>query len=169
MEITQARVRELLHYDPETGVFTWRVTPSGRPGHNRIVGTVCSGRSSIRLHIRIDGRIYKAHRLAFLYMAGRWPTEQVDHRDGDGLNNRWSNLREATQSQNKQNTRAAYKNNRSSGLLGVYRSPNKYTNKWFAGITIDHKFLYLGNFPSTTAAHASYLAAKRRFHEFAVI
>ena len=98
--ITQARLKELLRYDPETGVFTWRATGKGRR-LNRQAGTV---QATGYLTITIDWRIHLAHRLAFLYVVGDWPPNEIDHIDGDQSNNRWCNLRPATRSQNMANS-----------------------------------------------------------------
>jgi|SRR5262249_13953776 len=88
--VTAERLREVLSYDPETGTFTWRVSGGGRrtsgvAGHHDRAwkGYVC---------IAVDGRKYRAQRLAFLYMTGDWPPAQIDHINGDTSDNRWANL-----------------------------------------------------------------------------
>jgi hypothetical protein len=93
--LTAERLRELLDYDPETGVFTRRITT----GRNRRwkAGDKVSGRPSATtgyLGIGIGKRRYAAHRLAWLWMTGEWPKNLMDHRDCDRTNNRWVNLRE---------------------------------------------------------------------------
>src|SRR5665213_3102737 len=105
--LTQARLKKLLHYDPLTGMFTWRIT-HGR--HDRWKAGARAGnlhKSDRRWLIRIEGIRYKAHRLAWLYMTGRWPRDQIDHKDTDSSNNVFTNLREATNAQNQQNRRRA--------------------------------------------------------------
>lgn len=99
--LTQERLKHLLHYDLETGEWTW-LNP---PNHNtRLLGCVAGNvRADGYRTIRIDGCGYYAHRLAFLYVTGIWPSEEVDHKDRNPYNCAWSNLREATSSQNKYN------------------------------------------------------------------
>lgn len=130
-EMTQERLRELLHYAPETGVWTWLVTRKVRAGS--VAGTP-GGRGYIQ--IRIDYKRYLAHRLAFLYTIGRWPLHQVDHRDRDRSNNCWDNLREATHQQNCWNR---------SDALGV--SWDDKRQKWSAWIW-SGKTIFLGRFPN---------------------
>ena len=97
--VSAERLRELLHYDPETGIFRWRNWRTGPAKET-------AGRPSQRyLQIQVDGRRYQAHRLAILYVTGVWPPDVVDHIDGDGFNNRIANLRSATKSQNLHNRR----------------------------------------------------------------
>jgi hypothetical protein len=90
-----ARVRELLDYWPETGIFTWRVDRrGGNGGILKKAGTVAGTFSKTHryLIIQVDGRLYGAHRLAWLWMTSEWPAHQIDHKDTDRSNNRWNNL-----------------------------------------------------------------------------
>ena len=161
--LTAARLRELLHYSPESGVFTWIV----RPSNNVHIGDTAGCRGSKGyLYITTNRRLYLAHRLAWLYMRGEWPTAQIDHVDGIRGNNRFSNLREATSSQNMQNQRRARINNRSV-LLGVSRSGAK--GPWIARICVDKEERFLGHFPTPELAHAAYLQAKRELHTHCTI
>lgn len=155
--LTAARLREVLHYDPKTGVFTWLVT-RGAVTAGDVAG---SANSNLYLRIAVDGRKYQAHRLAWLYMRGEWPPHQIDHRDTDKLNNRWKNIRPATNRQNGQNKRKAQANNK-SGFLGVRRRGNKYG----AAIEDNGKELWLGTFEAPEPAHAAYLEAKAKHHEY---
>jgi hypothetical protein len=98
--ITAERVRQLPHYDPDTGVLTRLISTNGDARAGEVVRGVCDG----YLTARIDGRRYQAHRLAWLYMIGEWPKANMDHVNGDRADNRWCNLREATNSQNQANT-----------------------------------------------------------------
>ncbi len=159
-ELTQERLKELLHYDAMTGEFTWKVYRGGKAR----VGTIASyddGQGYIR--IKIDGTRYKAHRLAFLYMTGEWPKDQVDHIDGCRSNNAFKNLREATERQNSANRRRSVGSY--SGFKGV--SFNRKQGNYSAQIKVNGKLIRLGRFNTPEAAHAAYCeAAKHHFGEF---
>jgi hypothetical protein len=157
--VTSARLRELLRYDRKTGEFRWLkcVSPSIQPGD--IAGTLDS--QGYR-RIIIEGRIYRAHHLAWLYMKGKWCSVVIDHRDLDPSNNRWSNLRRATRSQNSAN-RSVPRNN-ACGLKGV--SPDR--RGWRATIRKNGRIHHLGVFETPQEAHAAYVkAARKLFGEFA--
>jgi hypothetical protein len=160
-ELTAQRLRELLHYDPETGVFTW--VAMSRPGVR--VGDRC-GRVS-RLGYREIGVEYglrRANRLAWLYMTGEWPSGDVDHINRDKLDDRWCNLRLATRSQNSANV--ALRPNSTSGFIGV--TFDKARDKWRAQIRIAGRKVNLGRFASAEEAARAYdAAALKEFGEFA--
>ncbi len=156
--LTQDRLRELLHYDPDTGIFTW-VATRGPVNAGDVAGTIDSYGY---VAIGIDGRKYHAHRLAFLYMTGSVPPVMADHIDMDTTNNAWTNLRPATRSQNGAN-RHVYANSQTR-LKGVYKSGEKFK----ALITVDGKLKYLGTRETAEAAHALYAAAANdAFGEYA--
>lgn len=156
--LTAARLRELLHYDTDTGVFTWKV----RAAPHRPAGSLAGSRHwEGYLRIKIEEREYLAHRLAFLYMKGAWPRNQVDHMDGNRANNRWSNLRDVTPTANMQNIRVARPHS-SVGLLGVTRQKGRFV----ARIRVGSDRKYLGGFDTAEEAHAAYVEAKRRFHPY---
>jgi hypothetical protein len=162
-DLTQARLHALLDYDPETGVFTWLVS-RGAARAGTVAGTVWKGRSGPYLLIRIDGRSYRAHRLAFLYMTGEWPPDHIDHRDGEGLTNKWKNLREATNAQNGANRRAQVNN--TTGCKGVHF--NKSVRRYQSCIQVNGKRRHLGYFATAEEAHAAYCkAANHLFGQFA--
>lgn len=163
MSITPTRLRELLHYDPDTGVFTWRVSRGGMAQAGSVAGTT---HPQGYLRITVDRRLYLAHRLAFFYTHGRWPTNEIDHVNCVRSDNRLINLREATRSENKQNSRCAQMNSK-SGLLGVCW--DKRRGRWVAKITLDGNTMHLGYFDSSEEAHAAYLEAKARVHTFQTI
>jgi hypothetical protein len=144
--LTQVELKELLHYDPETGLFTRLV--------NRAkfrVGEVAGWEESHGYtHIGINKKGYKAHRLAFLYMTGKFPEGDVDHINGKKDDNRWCNLREATRSQNLFN-RGAQKNNK-LGIKGV----TLYQGKYMASGTSNGKQKYLGCFMTEEEASKAY-------------
>lgn len=152
------RLRDILHYDSLTGVWTNRVR-RGRV----LAGSPAGGVEEGYLRIQIAGRKYLAHRLAFFYMTGEWPEQLVDHKNTTPLDNRWDNLRRATPAVNSENVTRARIDNTSSGLQGVSRA--KPTHRWAARIRVKGRFLYLGRFDDKHEAHAAYVAAKRRFHE----
>lgn len=150
------RVRELLFYDAETGVFSWKVGRRGKARPGSAAGTVYCGRY---ISIRIDGYAHQAHRLAWFYVNNVWPDSDIDHIDGDKKNNRIANLRSVTRTVNQQNMRKAYSSNK-CGLLGVYRQKNR----WAAEIVVDGDRRRLGSFDTPELAHSAYLSAKREFH-----
>lgn len=152
--LTAKRLREVLSYYPDTGIFTWLVR--ARPG-----AAGCMDRLGYR-RIMIDGVQYYAHRLAWLYIYGASPTNGIDHINGDPADNRICNLREATQAENNQNKRS--KRNGSSKYLGV--SWYKRTEKWQAHITVNGKQHFLGCFGTEEEAHSAYCAAKTELHTF---
>lgn len=157
--LTAERLRELMRYDPETGIFTNRVTRGSRAQKGAVAG---SPDSDGYLQIRIAGKNRKAHRLAVLYMTGRWPDELVDHWDGCTANNRWKNIRCATPAVNSQNMRRARSDSKTK-LLGA--SFDAKRNKYLAQILIGGVKKNLGRFETAELAHAAYLDAKRKHHE----
>lgn len=162
--LTQERLREVLRYDPATGVFTWLVNSNHAVRCGDAAGCKKGGGY---IYIGIDGTSYRAHRLALLYVDGHWPLGDVDHKNGIRSDNRLGNLRVGSRSQNMQNERSARVTNKSSGLLGSYW--HKGAGKWMAQIVTDGKQQYLGLFDSAEEAHAAYVAKKRQVHQFCTI
>jgi len=163
--LTQARLKEMLRYDPETGVFVWLVW---RPNGVKVgdeAGVIHKDTGYLR--IKIDNRPYEASRLAWLYMTGALPASRVDHEDTHKLNNRWGNLRLASASQNGAN-RYIQKNN-TSGYKGVHYAPNRTSyKKWAAHIRVDGILKTLGYFAKPEEAHVAYTqAALASFGAFA--
>ncbi len=157
-ELTAARLRELLYYEPKTGVFTWKVPP-----RNAKAGDIAGGvRRDGYVSIRCSGASYVAHRLAWLYMKGDWPAQDIDHRDGNRANNAFDNLREASDSENAQNR--AIRSDNASGFPGV--GWHKGKGGWQAKIGINGRRLFLGLFETPDEAHEAYLRAKERLHTF---
>jgi hypothetical protein len=155
--LTTERLEELLRYDPETGLFYWRINRNSRNGVAKSGSVAGCLRPDGRIIIGIDGREYRAHRLAFLYMTGKFPSLEVDHRDADPYNNAWSNLREATRSQQMGNTKCRNKH----GFKGVSQHGK---NCYSANICKDGRVFYLGTATSPEAAHEIYRAAALRHH-----
>jgi hypothetical protein len=157
--LTQARLKELLHYDSETGVFKWRVT-RGRILAGTEAGTL---RDDGHVQICVDYALYGAHQLAWLYVHGYIPA-QIDHRDTDGANNRIGNLREATTAQNNWNV--GLKASNTSGVKGVHWCASM--GKWAAAIRCNGKKRHLGLFDNLEDAKAAYTTAADQLHgEFA--
>jgi hypothetical protein len=154
--LTQERLKELLDYDQETGIFVWK-----EPITNISVGVVAGTLNDQGyLIIGLDNERYRAHRLAWFYVYGKWPDNQIDHRDHNRSNNRIKNLRDFTHSENNQNQICAQDKNKSTKLLGAY--PNG--SGFMARIQVNGKDKYLGTFRSPEAAHAAYILAKRELH-----
>jgi HNH endonuclease len=150
--VNQDRLREVLDYDPETGIFTWRVRVSTHCYPGDVAGYVCPQRGYV--FIGLDRCLYPAHRLAWFYVHGEWPENEIDHRNGVRADNRLLNLRLATSAQNKQNCRKA-------------RGVTPWRNKWKAQIGLGNKVTkYLGLFDTEEEAHQAYLMAKVEMHQF---
>lgn len=122
--LTQERLKELLDYDPETGIFTRKTNQGGRNGHFGATAGTQSRDGYIYIHI--DRHKYASHRLAFLWMAGGWPADQTDHINRVRTDNRWENLRDVTNAQNQYNT--GLRSHNTSGHTGV--SWDKSRQKW---------------------------------------
>lgn len=157
--ITQARLKELLHYDPLTGIFTWKI----QRGPCCIGDIAGSKHNQGYLTARLDGAAYLLHRLAFLYMTGSFPADDVDHKNGLRHDNRWENLRSLTRSENNQNIAQARSHNKSTGVLGVYPVRNSATS-FRAVIKVDGFERHIGCFPTVELASAAYLKAKDQIH-----
>lgn len=164
-QLTQERLKELLNYDPESGNFVWKVALGSRAKKGAIAGGRVTGRNGprSRIVIRIFGEGYYAHRLAFFWMLGQWPIDQVDHIDGNTLNNAWVNLREVTCLENAQNQKIGERN--FSGVLGVYWDFD--LQKYRAQIKVNKKSVHLGVFTDLEAARQARKKAEAfyGFHE----
>jgi len=154
-KLTATRLRELLKYDPDTGIFTSIIFRVNRRG-----GIAGRSRKDGYVDIGVDGNRYLAHRLAWLYMTDKWPEAEIDHKNGLLNDNRFDNLREATRSINSQNIRKARKDNK-LGMLGVSQRGEKFA----AQIEVFGENIYLGLFATPEQAHLAYLNEKRKLHE----
>jgi hypothetical protein len=161
-ELTADYVRSILDYDPINGLFQWKYRNDVPIVWNRMFANKQAGfrRDDGRLMITINYKHFIAARLAWLMMTGVWPQLEVDHKDTDRSNDRWDNLREATQSQNQHNKKRS-KNN-TSGIKGV--SWSKERKKWLAQIAINGKTRNLGRFDSIEMARAAYKNASEELH-----
>ena len=155
--ITHERLLDVLNYECESGVFTWRKKLSTRGP----VGKEAGYRSRRgRISIRIDGELYLAHRLAWFFVHSVWPEFEIDHINVNESDNRISNLRESTRSQNLFNTHARRTNK--LGIKGVHYSSER--GKWVAAIRANGKQKILGRFSSPYDAAAAYASASEMYH-----
>ena len=138
-QLTQAKLKELLHYDPATGIFTWVCSPSRGVKQGDIAGSLTKDGY---MKIKINGIHHQSHRLAWLITQGEFPENQIDHINHIRNDNRITNLREVTQSENLRN--AALSKNNTSGVCGVYW--NKENSKWRSNIRVNKKLTSLGYF-----------------------
>lgn len=157
-ELTQSRLKELLDYNAETGIFTWKVN-KGRVKAGSVAGTD-NGDGYRR--IGIDGNYHLEHRLAFLFMTGEMPKAgmDVDHRNGIKDDNRFSNLRVVTKSVNLQNQRKAQRNNLSTGIPNVYPSGKGFR----VMMKVDGKQKYFGTYDTMELAGVIARFVKRLYH-----
>lgn len=158
-QISVERVRQLLDYDPETGVVKWKAlsSPASRVRAGAPAGSI-NGKGYVL--VRVDGVSTLVHRIAFAIVLGKWPTQQVDHVNGCRSDNRWSNLREATRQINMQNERRARSTNR-TGFLGVTKQGGRFR----ASIWVNGAQRYIGSFDTPEEAHIAYVEEKRQVHK----
>lgn len=154
--IGQEELKEYLDYDSFTGVFTWKVVFNGRMQVGKIAGKISD--TGYRV-IKIKGRVYSAHRLAFLYMTGSIP-KVIDHINGIRDDNRWGNLRSATTSQNAMNRKNRTDN--TSGIKGV--SWHKSTKKWEVRVMVNGKSYHFGLWDDREAAELVSILAREKYH-----
>ena len=157
MEITQAELKEILHYDPETGIFRWRYSVARKVKPWDVAGTTTFAKYC---HIKINGKNCKAHRVAWLYMTCEWPVEQIDHKDGVKSNNSWKNLRLATNKQNMENQ--SLRKNNTSGCGGVTWRPD--AKKWRARIGHGYNRIHVGYFETFEQASSAIVAKKAEIY-----
>lgn len=159
--LTAERARELLRYEPETGKLYWRMNAGrwGRIPAGTEAGNIKGPIGNRYRQVWIDGRRYYTHRLAWLIVTGVWPYSEVDHINGDGLNNRWDNLREVQHSGNLRNTKR--QSNNTSGVTGVFWDSG--CRKWRAQIQVGRTNIHLGRFDTVPAAAEARKVAERRY------
>lgn len=155
MSLTQTRLKSILCYDPQTGIWTWLVSCRGTAAGS-ITG--CPNSAGYN-RITIDGHSYLTSRLAYLYMTGKWPAHQMDHINRNQRDERWSNLRPATQSQNNHNQGPNIKN--TSGCKGVVWL--KRERRWLSLLQIDGKIYRLGYFINLKDAVNARKAAETKY------
>ncbi|WP_313471219.1 HNH endonuclease [Atlantibacter hermannii] len=160
--LTQALLKSLVSYNPENGEFRWLISRGGSAKAGCIAGTV--DKITGYKHISVCQKRYKAHRLAFLWMNGFLPPDDmdVDHVNHIKSDNSFNNLRIVTTSVNSQN-RISAREDSATGIIGV--GIDRRTGKWRARIQVGDKRIYLGSYDEESLASSAYLAAKRQFHE----
>jgi hypothetical protein len=156
MTLDQTELKQLLHYDPATGLFAWRVSRRRGAKAGDIAGYIID--TGYR-RIHINKRYYLAHRLAFLYMTGSFPPHHTDHINGIRDDNRWENLRGVTTQENGRNAKRPKDN--TSGVIGV--SWHKQHARWRAHIVINRKHKHLGLFDNLLDAVAARKQAERKY------
>ena len=154
--LTQAELKQLLHYDPETGLFTRLTSPTQKIKIGDIAGFKCNG----YIRITLNYKSYAAHRLAWLYVYGSFPKNQIDHINQDRSDNRINNLRDVTVQQNAFNLPLKVTNKH--GYTGI--EWHKNMQKYRAQIKINYKSKHLGYFDCPKEAHQAYLKAKAELH-----
>lgn len=160
--LTQSRLKELLSYDKDTGLFK-RLTGQFK---GRTAGWIA--KDGYR-YLHVDGQNYLAHRLAWLYETGEFPIGVLDHIDRNKRNEAFSNLRDCSNSDNTVNS-TKLRDNKSTSYKGVRNLRNGSVNKFAAQIGKDGKSLHLGVFPTPEAAAIAYNnKAKELFGEFVVL
>lgn len=166
-QLTQEYVRSLFDYDPETGILTWRFRPREQFSSDRIwngTNTRCAGKpaGSVTcdgyIELGVDGRLYKAHRVIWLWMTGVMPDE-IDHEEGIRNNNRFANLRNGTHGGNMLNK--SKRRDNKSGVCGV--GWHKTDRRWVAHITVNNRQIRLGGFIRKEDAIAARRAAEKEY------
>lgn len=170
-ELLPQYARQLLSYDPRTGIFRWRYRAMKWfedrsrwiTWNKRFAGKVAgSVAGNGYVYIGIEPYAYLAHRLAWLFVHGHWPEGNLDHINGDRSDNRIANLRSANHTENAQNQ--GMRSDNTSGFKGV--SWHKQRHRWVAAITKDYKKISLGLYDTADEAHEAYIAAKQVIHTF---
>lgn len=150
--LTAEELRRLLDYDSKTGEFRWRTNIGSRARAGQIAG---NRRRDGYVQLMVNGKNYRAHRLAWLHFHGIWPTGVIDHIDGNPANNRLANLRDVTQTMNLMNQHGPRSDN-AVRMLGVCRN----RARWRATIQVNGQWKHLGTFDTPEEAHAVYLCEK---------
>lgn len=157
-ELTHERLLELLHYDPKSGVFTWRVNRNGHVRAGDRAGNENKLHAQPYRQIQIGPKNYRTSRLVWFYMTGEWPKKEIDHRDRNALNDAWINLRLATSTQNKVNQKKRCDNK--TGFRGVHQ----HGRGFYARAQIKGKYQYLGMFDTAEEAYAHYKKVTSAVH-----
>ncbi|PHS02148.1 MAG: hypothetical protein COA78_22130 [Blastopirellula sp.] len=157
-KVSYRRLREIISYDKSSGLLT-SISSRGNLCIGDVVGYTHSSGYNL---VKVDGKLYKAHRLAFLYVEGNFPPNAVDHINGIRDDNRWCNLRHATNSQNQANRKIG--RNNTSGYKGVCWG--KYAKKWAVNIYISGKRKHVGYYKCKHKAAKAYNKAALKYHGY---
>lgn len=168
--LTYDEVSELLRYDAESGELFW--ISDAYSGFKKSAIQHKSGdiatcpRKDGRKVVRIKGRLYLAHRVAWILWNKNWPDEEIDHINGDSSDNRITNLRDCSRVTNQQNIRNAYGGRDEGAMLGTYLDKRKSltAKRWRSAISINGKQISLGYYHTQKEAYAAYVNAKRVAH-----
>jgi hypothetical protein len=157
--VTQERAKELLEYTPENGLLVWKKTNSNAAKKGTIAGYL--SKTDNRVSVRIDSKLYKAHRVIFLIVTGEWP-EEIDHINGDSSDNRWDNLRSVTHRENMKNRKVC--SNSKTGIMGVVW--NRHNSKWRVRVKAFDVHLEIGSFFNFFDACCARISAENKmgFH-----
>lgn len=153
-----ATLREFFHYDPTTGLITWRLNVNSRARAGDEAGCVSKTSTKTYRRIRFQGRNYYGHQVAFALTTGQW-SDLIDHRDHNGLNNAWGNLRDATVAMNQHN-RTGLQLNNTSGVHGASVTRGKFDLRIRAG----GKRHRIGVFGTAEEARHACVKARRELH-----
>lgn len=155
---SQDQLKNLLSYDPDTGIFAWAVARGTKIKPGFIAG--CPNTDGY-IKIVYMRRTYSAHRLAFLYMTGSYPEAEVDHVDGNPQNNKWANLRACSRQENMQN-KLPNKGRKIGSLVGA----NRNLERWISRISSNGTQIHIGVYETEFEAHQAYLVKKAELHKF---
>lgn len=158
-DLTAQRLREVLDYDPESGLFRWKQRRGRAAAEGQVAGTPHPGGY---ICIKVFQNVVLAHRLAWLYVHGEWPKNKIDHMNGVRNDNRLCNLRDVSDLSSAQNQRQVRSTSR-SGVMGV--RGNKSMSRWSARICVNYRHIELGFFDTKEEAAQAYWDAKRKLHD----
>ena len=158
--LAQETLKSLMHYDPDTGVFTWKVAPRRGISAGSIAGVI--KKDSGYVLVGVSGKEYRAHRLAWLYVFGEFPPYDLDHINRNRSDNRIDNLRMATRAENMQN--GSKRKTNTSGHVGVRWYSQ--AQKWKAEIGVNYKNISLGYHSNLEQAIAARKAGELKYHTF---
>lgn len=156
LNLTQSQVKDILVYNRNNGIFTWKIDRSGVAKKNTVAGSIAKDGYKV---LTIFNKQYKAHRIAWLYEFGRFPNGSIDHINGNRQDNRISNLREVTSLKNSQNKSIDIRNK--SGKTGICW--HILSKKWIASISVNKKSIHLGYFNDINEAIKKRTEAEEKY------